>query len=333
MLHTQLLIVGQGIAGTLLSVACAQRGMPHQVIDLPRPSASRVASAIINPLVGKRWTVAAEVQTRLPAAIKAYRQIEEYLGVSLLRRYPMLVFHDNALAAQLFAQQIQASNPYVSSWQPDESGCWQYAHGVGCVQPVFAVDALCLLQTWRSRLQAQQQLLEEHFDFESLQLTPDAVQYKGIAARQIVFCEGAAGSAHPLFRDLPFTRNRGDVLLLHIPELSRQYIYHQKLRLLPYAEDLFWYGSNYTWQYDTLLPDEGWRNRSIQALQQWLKLPFSVVEHQVAERPTTAGQRPLLLQNSQFPQVYFFNGLGTRGFSVGPIWAQEMMALLAGTAV
>jgi len=123
---------------------------------------------------------------------------------------------------------------------------------------------------------------------------------------------------------LPFTRNRGEALLLHIPGLSGQAIYHSKLRLVPRGDDLFWCGSNYQWNYTSLEPDAAWRKNTIAELQRWLKLPFEVVDHIVAERPTTAGQVPLIGLHPGKPSAGILNGLGTRGFSAGPFWATEL---------
>lgn len=329
MLHTEILIVGQGIAGTLLSVALSQKGIAHMVLDAPNPHcASRVASALINPLIGKKWTLAPEADLRIPVALGTYRHLEALLGVSLLRKYAMLVFHPDASSADVFASQIHKGNPYLQIWTDDLSEQWHYTLGVGCVQPVYAVDASLLLQEWRSQLAQQQQMLEESFSFDALQLGKSEIRYKDINANKIIFCSGASGRQNPLFPSLPFTANRGDVLLLQIPELSKEFVYHQKMRLVPFGSDLFWFGSNYTWSYTDLNPDEAWRNHSIQELAQWLKMPFQVVDHLVAERPTTAGQQVLMLQHPQWSNVFCLNGLGTRGFSAGPFWVQKMMGLL-----
>lgn len=65
-----------------------------------------------------------------------------------------------------------------------------------------------------------------------------------------------------------------------------------------------------------------WRKKIEKFLKQWLKLPFSINEHIVAERPTTAGQQPLLLNHHNLPMA-LFNGLGTKGFLMGPSLAKQ----------
>jgi glycine/D-amino acid oxidase-like deaminating enzyme len=100
------------------------------------------------------------------------------------------------------------------------------------------------------------------------------------------------------------------------------------LRLVPRSDGLFWCGSNYTWNFDNLLPDEQWKQDAIIELESWLKLPFTIKAHIVAQRPTTAGQIPFIGIHPEHNTVAIFNGLGTRGFSAGPYWASAFADFL-----
>ncbi|MGN6438983.1 MAG: NAD(P)/FAD-dependent oxidoreductase, partial [Agriterribacter sp.] len=63
-------------------------------------------------------------------------------------------------------------------------------------------------------------------------------------------------------------------------------------------------------------------------LQHWLKLPFTVEDHIVAERPTTAGQEILTGIHPAMPSFAILNGLGTKGFSAGPLLAKHLCSQL-----
>ncbi|HRQ52567.1 MAG TPA: FAD-dependent oxidoreductase, partial [Agriterribacter sp.] len=58
---------------------------------------------------------------------------------------------------------------------------------------------------------------------------------------------------------------------------------------------------------------------------------FTVVDHMVAERPTTAGQQFLTGIHPDMPSVVIFNGLGTKGFTCGPALARALCRQLTGT--
>jgi len=332
-MHTDVLIIGQGIAGTLLSYELMRAGKSAIVIDKPSQNkASLVASAVINPLIGKNWTVAKDADELIPAAIKAYKAFEEQFNARFLSQKQLLIFHQNKNEELNFAQQIAERNPYLNEFEEKQLNVLKekflVENAVGKVNPVYTVDAISLLIKWRNYLQKQNSFLEEEFDFESLNYSKDKVQYKDISAEKIVFCEGAVGRENPFFPNQNFTANRGDVLLLSIPELNNENLYQRGIRLVPRNDGLFWCGSNYTWKYDSLLPEKNWRLETEEKLKNWLKIPFEITEHLVAERPTTAGQIPVLAHHEMHKNLYSFNGLGTRGFSAGPSLAREMASLM-----
>lgn len=328
-MHFDALIIGQGMAGTLLSYELLCAGKTVLVIDRPNKNkASLVASAVLNPLVGKQWTIAKDAATLIPTAVATYQQFNTLLKIDVLQEKSILVFHPNELAATNFENQIKTGNPYTQIAATIEHQNWQAVWGIGEVSPAYTIDAATLLQQWRLYLTAKGAFIEDHFEPTKWTWTQNKIRYQSYTADKIIFCEGAVGRANPFFPTATFTQNKGEALLLSIPQLAQQHIYHKEFRLVPHRDGLFWCGSNYTWAYDTLQPNASWRKETETALKDWLRLPFETVDHWVAERPTTAGQKPWLLQHPEQPHVYFFNGMGTRGFSAGPTWAKEMSALL-----
>ncbi|MDI9320564.1 MAG: FAD-dependent oxidoreductase [Phycisphaerales bacterium] len=329
MTQTDLLIIGQGMAGTLLSYELMRKGISVFVMDKKNENnTSLVASAVIHPLVGKNWTVAKDAEHIIPIALETYKSIGEFLDADLVRQKSILIFYKDKLAATNFKQQKANGHPYLEVACAYQEAHWNAPLGVGEVSPVYTVDAQNLLDKWRAYLQTRNAYVEDVFQFEDLKIVNDKVQYKDIVADKIVFCEGAIGRYNPYFSALSFTHNRGDALLLSVPQLSSEHIYHKDFRLVPHRNNLFWCGSNYIWEYDSLAPNIEWRTHIEKELRTWLKLPFEIVNHWVAERPTTAGQQSYLLQNQEHKNVYFFNGLGTRGFSAGPSLAKEMSSFI-----
>lgn len=333
MIHTEYLIIGQGIAGTLLSYELMNLGKSVLVIDAPNNNkASRVASAVINPLVGKNWTLANDAENVIPIALNTYHAFSQILHIDLFSKKSILVFHRDEEGRENFEKQKTKGNVYLDRLNEEESSQqnkqWNFQYSVGKVQPVYTVDANALLTKWRNYLLEKNSFIEDTFLFEDLNINEAKIRYRNISADKIVFCEGAIGRQNPFFRKLNFTKNRGDVLLLSIPELSLEYIYHKNFRLVPRKDGLFWYGSNYTWEYKNLKPNIDWRKEMEVQLANWLKLPYQIINHTVAERPTTGGQQSLLLQSSEYKNIFFFNGLGTRGFSTGPGLAHRMASIL-----
>lgn len=300
------------------------------VIDEPHgpPKASVVAGALINPVNVNRWTMVADHQHYNAAALETYRSMEDTLGVSLLEAMQMFVFHKDETKRQLYNEKQmqlpacikQPTNAEITLTQQ----LFSNKYGMAKVSPVWKIHATRLLSAWSAFLKNKGLLIQEQFNIAECRIRPESIQYKTISAGKIIFCEGAAGMHNPFFKNLPFTKNRGEALLLSVPDLPAEYIYHYSIRLVPAAEGLFWCGSNYKWQFNNLLPDQNWRMQTEATLRQWLRLPFKVVDHVVAERPTTAGQQFLAGTHPAMPSVAIFNGLGTKGFSCGPALALDL---------
>jgi len=75
------IIIGQGIAGTLLSDALSKRQQKVLVIDKGhKGSASSIAAGIINPITGRRFVKSWKIDEFLPYAKKIYLGFENLLG-------------------------------------------------------------------------------------------------------------------------------------------------------------------------------------------------------------------------------------------------------------
>ncbi|WP_118974082.1 NAD(P)/FAD-dependent oxidoreductase [Taibaiella koreensis] len=310
------LIVGQGVAGTLLSYQLLKARRSLLVLDEGfGGKASRVAGAVMNPLSGKQWKPAPGADLFLPEALATYRELEQLLRRSLVQAMPLYLFQESGAAV---LPQLQPVSPQLLD---------TFFHIPGRLDRLpdtWLVDAAALLDGWTDYLQEKGAFRRERFDAAQCMVLPDRVHYRDIEAGTIIFCEGAAARDNPLLQGLPFTTNRGEALLLDIPGLPSDALYHKGLRLAPRSDGLFWCGSNYTWELKGMRPDKDWRGNTLAALGEWLKLPFRLEDHIVAERPTTAGQVPLLGLHPRYPAVALFNGLGTRGFSAGPFWATQL---------
>ena len=61
----------------------------------------------------------------------------------------------------------------------------------------------------------------------------------------------------------------------------------------------------------------------ISQLEELLKVPFTITDHQAGIRPTVLDRRPLIGPHPLHKNVFIFNGLGTKGIMLGPYFANE----------
>lgn len=338
MKHIDCLIIGQGICGTLLSYYLQQAGKSVLVIDDAQPiTASKAASGIINPVTGKKWVTTWLAQELLPFAVSTYTALEQQLGTKLFQEYDLMAFHPTGEARELFEGRIEEDDTYLftvmneQAWAP-----FFHTHfGIGGVTPCYLVKVQDLLTGWRQHLQEQQALLTTHFSWNDCIVEPNKITYKNIKADKLICCSGAADIDNPYFTRLPFQLNKGEAIIAAIPGLPRTHLYKQGVvSIVPWKGDLFWIGSIFDREYTDELPTQAFRKMVEETLQRWLKLPYTITDHIAAIRPATGGQRPFAGFHPLYPALGIFNGMGSKGCSQGPYFAQQLAAhIVKGTSL
>ncbi|HMQ48768.1 MAG TPA: FAD-binding oxidoreductase [Saprospiraceae bacterium] len=333
------IIVGQGIAGTLLAYFLRQRGKTVLVMDSNEPNASsKIAAGIINPITGRKYVKSWRIDTLLPVAVETYRELENLLRMELFLQRPIIrtLFNHGEENDWLARTGDAAYQPYMA----DRANIGLYAetthpaHAYGEVLHGGQVRMGALIAAFREMLIEEHAYWEETFDFALLEWPESgAVVYQNIQAQQIVFCEGYRGKDNPFFQYLPFRGAKGEVLIVKIPGIQYEKILKHQVFIVPLAQpEQYWIGSTYQPELDAT-PNPATRHWLESRLKEVLKVPFEVLTHQAAIRPTVKDRRPFLGIHPQFPQLAIFNGLGTKGASLGPYWAKHMADFLSGELI
>ncbi len=324
------LIIGQGISGTFLSYYLKKEKQSFLVIDDNFKNApSKIAAGIINPVTGRRLVTVWMASEILPFAWKAYGEIGDDLGIETISQKSIIDFFPNPFMRETYLQKIEAGDQYVHAYPEQNHFNHLFNNDLGCgeIRPVYTAHVETLLPAWRSQLQKDRQLLKETFDISHLKTGTNNINYKNIVARKIIFCDGTAGIENPFFNLLPFAPNKGEALVLHIPDLPVQFIYKKSMLLAPIKgkeENLFWVGSNYMWDFENADPTTAFRENTERMLKQWLKIPFKVLEHRAGLRPATLERRPFVGLHPTHNSVGILNGMGTKGCSLAPYFAKQL---------
>lgn len=324
------LIIGQGICGTFLSYYLLQAGKKILVIDEDKPfTASKAASGVINPVTGRRIVRTWRIEELLPFAGSAYNMLGNELGANLLRKCSVLDFHASPQMKEAFEKRMKEEPEYLHI--PDKlflQNYFNYHFGVAEISPCLLIDTHSMLGLWRKKLSSQNSLLQEVFSWNDCVVYPHHIEYKNIAAKKILCCDGIAGANNPYFRNLPFALNKGEAVLARIPNLPKENIYKQGLSIVPWKEDLFWIGSSYEWNFSDEFPTQAFKEKVNKQLRYWLKIPFEIVDHFAAVRPANLERRPFVGLHPKFPSVGILNGMGTKGCSLAPFFARQFADFL-----
>lgn len=321
------IILGQGLCGTFLSYNLLKAGKKVLVIDEGKPyTATKAASGIINPVTGRRIVRTWRIEELLPFALEAYTVLGEELNVPLVTPTSIIDFHSSPQMKNAFEDRLHAGETYLNL--PSDGNEWKkyfnYYFGLGSVNSCLLIDLNALLTEWRRKLEADEILLNEKFDWSQCRLLNDHVIYNNTHAEKIFCCDGVAGFDNPYFNKLPFAKIKGEAIIARIPGLPSGFIYKQGISIVPWRDSLFWIGSSYEWSYDGVSPTITFQKRVENQLQHWLRLPYEVVEHFASERPATIERRPFVGLHPHYPSVGILNGMGTKGCSLAPFFAQQL---------
>lgn len=333
------IIVGHGIAGALLGYFLEQAGQRCCYFDASeQTAATQVAAGIINPITGRRYVKAWRVGELLPFARQTYRHLEAMLGIS--------IYHERALVRSLFShgedndwQARQLDTDYADYFQhpPQVGNIPAITHPVfGYFQPAQSaqVNIGTLVDALRNRRVQAGCFRDEVFDYAQLEVLPTGVRYGALHAERIVFCEGWRNRNNPFFDAAPFQGNKGQVFLIRLPEARLDAMFKHRLFVVPFEEDLYWVGSTSENQFADDAPSAKGADYLHARLAEVLTTPYEVVAHRAAVRPTVKDRRPVLGQHPVHAPLWMFNGLGTKGASLAPYWAQHLTQhILSGTPI
>jgi len=323
------LIVGQGLAGTLISWQLEKSGWTVYHVDPGHEQASsNVAAGLMNPITGRRYVKSWRFDDLLPVARQTYRELENELGITLYNEYGIIrsLFNHREENDWLARTGDPAYQPYML----DEPRMATYAdhirpaYSYGEVRQSSQVYIGRLIKAFRNRLLVKKAIREEAFAYDLLEVSEHAVRYKDIGARKVVFAEGAAAAKNPYFAHLPFGGAKGQAIWVRIPGADFPKILKQRIFIVPWEDDVYWIGSTNANQFEHDGPTEEARSYLTERLSDILTLPFELIDHRSAIKPTVKDRRPFLGRHHEHDHLYIFNGLGTKGTSLGPYWAVHL---------
>ena len=317
MLHS--LIVGFGLAGMAYAEHLQRSEDSFRVIYQAGGGSSLQAAGIFNPTILKRYTMAWKGLSFYEEAVQFYDQQAKRLGNTYLQPYPILkVFAQSAdhnlwLSAAGTSGLEKFLDPRIYE---DPISTIQTPAGYGKVHHMGRLDISGLQKHLIQ--ENSEAFTSENFDFDALQILDSSVEYKGVKARNLIFCQGFQFHQNPLFKVEPLKGCKGEFLIVKAPDWPQDYILKSSIFVVPLGNHRFWVGATFDWKDKTLKPTPEGRKWLEERLQRLLTASYEVVDHQAQIRPTVKDRRPLLVQHQKHSHIYAFNGLGTRGVLMAP---------------
>lgn len=326
------IIVGQGISGTLLAHFLLQQQKKLLLVDAAHAqTASRIAAGLINPITGRHFVKTWMIDELMPVVKSTYQELEQLLGIPILIQYPLVRIISDTKSHNDWL--VRSGNPDLHPYVGVAPSAAPYTAFLKEVQEVISfqqtgrVRMKALIDSYRPILQEKTTYEQAVFDYNQFSITEEGVMYKDWKAKKVIFAEGYRAIENPYFNYMPFWPAKGDVLLVNIPNYpATQELVKHGIFIVPLSTpDLYWVGSSYQRDYQSTVPEPAARQELEKRLKRVLKLPYEVLEHQVAIRPTVRDRRPFIGPHPEHPNLYLFNGMGAKGASLAPYWAKALV--------
>lgn len=324
------LIIGQGLAGTLVSWELMQRGETIAVVDEGLSvTSSKIAAGMFNPINTKRFTVAAQAEERITEALELYGSIEATLGIKLIHRQNIYNVLGNTKEGNDYS--LKFDHPFFQKYTNNNPAREQHI-----IQPFGAfevglsgwIDMRSLLSGVRNFIAHHHRLREEVFAYDELVYEDEVWRYKNIQAQSVVFCEGYKAYQNPFFPDLNIIPCKGDVLEFVAPELNLTRVVKKGIYIVSLGDGTFKCGSLYKWENDNTEAQQSDYDELKQKIESLIDVPFTITKHETAIRPTTKTRETLFQKHDTLPNIYIVNGLGTKGVINGVKVVRQLIETL-----
>lgn len=307
-MRAEVLIAGQGLAGTLLAWELEKAGVPFLIRDPGHAgSATAAAAGIINPITGRRLVKTWRFETLRPLAAETWRELGEALGVRLWREMRVRREFADDVEREAWARKSATGELAPFAGAGDEHGFW--------IGGAARVDLPAALAAARRRWRAQGRLRE------------DAVDDFAAAAdshRLVVDCTGASGLAHAAFGGVPWEFSKGDTLELGVDGLAPDVILNRRIWIAPAEQETAFVGATHEPGVRDARPDPRAQKLLATAARRMLGgREFTVRAHRAGVRVNLPDKRPLAGLHPTRTRLGVFGALGARGALWAPWLARQ----------
>lgn len=323
------IIIGQGIAGSCLAHQLLDAGKKILVIDKTEANnCSKVAAGIINPITGKRLTKTWMAETLFPFAEQFYKSLEKTAHRTF--------WHTREIIRP--ANDVEQLNDALSRINDGFLGdylCYQ-EHDQNLDQQIKAtlgyyrinsggyLDVPAFLDYTRDVLISKNSFSDDWVNENDLKIENDFFSIHGLQAKQIIIATGHFQLTSMPFSYLPLNPTVGEMIKLKTTNIDPNYLYSKNSFLLSKKEGEFIAGATFGRDLSQTITPEG-KVFMVDKMKDLIKDDFEIIDHYYGIRPTVNDRKPLVGEHPSIKNLFILNGLGAKGVTQGPYFAQELV--------
>lgn len=330
---TDVLVVGQGVAGSVLALTLERYGCSVTVASSAALlAASAVAAGIVNPLTGRKLVRTWDADRLFPYLHQFYTAAEQQLNTSFFT--PLNIYRPYRNEAERASYQQVIADPDLAQYigPPGNESVYGAVvnNPLGGLRVMQAgwVDLPAFVGAVRAYFIQKNRFITADVQPENLTVDSDSVAYSDVRYRYVIFCEGPHGQVNTLFSYLPYNVVKGEILTAQVADYPVRDIINQGVFVMPISPTIIRIGATYSWHELDWQTTGAGRTFLETKARDLLRIPFTVIQQQAGIRPSTKDRRPFVGTHPQLPRIGIFGGMGTKGVSLAPYLAHQFAGAL-----
>ncbi|MEZ6033636.1 MAG: FAD-dependent oxidoreductase [Planctomycetaceae bacterium] len=331
MLSGNVLIVGQGLAGSCLAWVLHLSGHGVILVDRGEPiTASRIAAGLITPVTGRRLTIAHRFAENHRRAVDFYRQIERELGMTLLWEKPAIRDFLDVEERSIFERKLSAIDGRLTP-RTDSAGRLSGFE----MRDAARLHVSSFLDQTRQYFASRGQYWQVDLNLETdIVLEDDGVFVNSLNIRcsAVALCQGYERRTNRFFPSIPDNPAKGEILRVRLDHYRSESVVHKGIWLVPDTntdgQTSFLLGATFDRSSLDQHPTAVGRDELLTGLQQITLEPAEVIDHVAAVRAGMHRRRPIVGRHPDHERVFLLNGLGSHGALLAPVAAQTLRDII-----
>ncbi|MFQ5627582.1 MAG: NAD(P)/FAD-dependent oxidoreductase [bacterium] len=300
------LIVGQGIAGSMLCHFLLQAGKNVLVVDDGHKHAASPASlGLLNPITGRNLNKAWNADVLLPFAKKTYQEFEQLLGQDFYREINSVRLFIDEKQQKRWQKKKDAPEiqPHIVALIHENPCLGQIQNPFGGVEirGSAQVENKKLLHSYREFLVENGAFTQTTVDAGAIILADSEAKWQHVTAANIIFCDGYKSAKNPFFDWLPLFPNKGEALLAKIPNLDIDKIINRGFFIAPNGDGRYRIGATHNWSEIDNKPTERGKEELLTKLSSILESSCKILAHEAGVRPNSSDRKPIIGLHPKHP--------------------------------
>jgi hypothetical protein len=295
-------------------MTCYRQQIPFKIIGSSRDGeASMASSGLIAPITGRRYVKAWMIEEFISSALDFYRWTEELIGGEYFFPVEIVRFLSNQEAHNAWNKRLDDPEyaAYISRNTYKALDAINRPYGI--LTGGYRLDTPGWIKAVREFLSRNGLLETSSLFFEESSNSDEIIIY-------------ATGAVDPSLAT-GIIPNKGEALIVRMPEWTLPVIIKEEVFIVPLQEkDIFWIGSYYQPWPDNPFPSAEGKAQLLQSIRKIYRGELEILNHLSGVRPTVDDRRPLIGSRPGHHGQYIFNGMGTKGTSLAPFWAVQLLS-------